>query len=45
MQLSAIPTTDLYTQYKDGQVSLSDLESLRISNPTKYAELQEQINK
>lgn len=45
MQLSSVPTTELYTQYKDGQVSVNDLENLRISNPTKYAELQNQINK
>ena len=45
MELSAIPTNELYTQYKDWTVSLSDLETLRISNPTKYAELQETINK
>ena len=45
LQLSNIPTTDLYTQYKDWTVSLSDLETLRVYNPTKYAELQEQINK
>ena len=45
MELSAIPTNELYTQYKDWTVSLSDLETLRISNPEKYAELQETINK
>lgn len=45
MQLSGVPVTDLYTQYKDGQVSTSDLETLKIYNPTKYAELQNQINK
>lgn len=45
MELSAVPTNELYTQYKDWTVSLSDLETLRISNPTKYAELQETINK
>ena len=45
MQLSSVPTTELYTQYRDGQVSVNDLENLRISNPTKYAELQNQINK
>lgn len=45
LQLSSVPTTDLYTQYKDGQLSAADLEGLRISNPEKYAELQNQINK
>ena len=45
MQLSSVPTTELYTQYRDGQISTNDLENLRISNPTKYAELQNQINK
>ena len=45
LQLSSLPVTDLYTQYKDGSISVNDLESLRISNPTKYAELQNTINK
>ena len=45
MELSWIPVTDLYTQYKDGQVSMNELENLRIYDPTKYAELQAQINK
>ena len=45
LQLSNTPTNDLYTQYKNGQLSSNDLESLRISNPNKYAELQTQINK
>ena len=45
LQLSSVPTTDLYTQFKDGQISAAELEGLRISNPTKYAELQSQINK
>ena len=45
LQLSATPVTDLYTQYKDGQISTAQLESLRVSNPEKYAELQTQINK
>ena len=45
LELSATPVNDLYTQYKDGQISLNDLELLKWSNPTKYAELQEQINK
>ena len=45
LELSNVPTTDLYTQYKDGQISQSDLENLRIANPEKYAQLQTQINK
>lgn len=45
LQLSSIPVNELYTQYKDWSISLSDLESLRVSNPSKYNELQEQINK
>ena len=45
LQLSSLPVTDLYTQYKDGSISPNDLESLRISNPTKYAELQDTINR
>ena len=45
MELAWIPTTDLYTQYKDGQVSMNELENLRVYDPTKYAELQAQINK
>ena len=43
--LAATPTADLYTQYQDGNLSANQLESLRISNPTKYTELQNQINK
>ena len=45
LQLSSTPVNDLYTQYKDGQISLNDLELLRTNNPTKYTELQNQINK
>lgn len=45
LELSATPTTDLYTEYQWGQISSAELENLRISNPTKYAELQAQINK
>ena len=45
MELAWIPVTDLYTQYKDGQVSMNELENLRIYDPNKYAELQAQINK
>jgi hypothetical protein len=45
LQLSSLPVTDLYTQYKDGSISTNELENLRISNPTKYAELQDTINR
>lgn len=45
MELAWVPVTDLYTQYKDGQVSMNELENLRVYDPTKYAELQNQINK
>ena len=45
LQLSWTPIADLYTQYKNWSISTWDLESLRIANPTKYAELQAQINK
>lgn len=45
LQLSTIPTTDLYTQYKNWEISNADLEILRANNPTKYSELMNQINK
>lgn len=45
LELGATPVSDLYTQYKDGQISTTDLETLRISNPTKYGELINQINR
>lgn len=45
LELSATPVTDLYTQYQNWEISINDLENLRISNPTKYAELTAQINK
>ena len=45
LTLWATPVNDLYTQYKDGQISLADLELLKSNNPTKYVELQNQINK
>lgn len=45
MELAWVPVTDLYTQYKDWQVSMNELENLRVYDPTKYAELQNQINK
>lgn len=45
LELSWTPVTDLYTQYQSWSLSTTDLESLRVSNPSKYAELQAQINK
>lgn len=45
LQLSTVPTTDLYTQYNDWDLSNADLEILRANNPTKYSELMNQINK
>ena len=45
VQLGAVPVNDLYTQYNNWDISQSDLETLRIYNPEKYAELQNQINK
>ena len=45
LQLSSTPVADLYTQYKNWSISTTDLESLRVTNPEKYAELQQQINK
>ena len=45
LTLSNTPTTDLYTQYKDWSLSDTQLQSLRVSDPTKYAELQNMINK
>ena len=45
LQLSSTPIADLYTQYKNWSISTTDLESLRVANPEKYAELQQQINK
>lgn len=45
MEYWAIPTADLYTQYKDWSISTSDLEILKTYNPEKYTELQAQINK
>ena len=45
LTLSSTPVNDLYTQYKDWQVSLADLELLKWNNPIKYTELQNQINK
>ena len=45
MELAWVPVTDLYTQYKDWQVSMNELENLRVYDPAKYAELQNQINK
>lgn len=45
LQLSSTPIADLYTQYKNWSISTTDLETLRVANPEKYAELQQQINK
>lgn len=45
LNLSNQPVTDLYTQFKNGSLSNTDLEALRVSNPSKYAELQNQINR
>lgn len=45
LELSTQTTSDLYTQFKWWILSSSDLESLRISNPAKYAELQTAINR
>ena len=45
LTLAGTPTTDLYTQYQNGDLSAAQIEGLRISDPTKYAELQNQINK
>ena len=45
LELSWLPTSELYTQYKNWSISTAELENLRIANPTKYAELQNQINK
>ena len=45
LQLASTPVADLYTQYKNGSLSVAQLEELRISDPAKYGELQNQINK
>lgn len=45
LSLSSTPTTDLYTQYKNWDLSDAQLQSLRVSDPTKYSELMNQINK
>ena len=45
LELSWLPTSELYTQYKNWSISTAELENLRIANPTKYAELQNQIDK
>lgn len=44
LTLSSTPTTDLYTQYKNWDLSDAQLQSLRVSDPTKYSELMSQIN-
>ena len=45
LSLATTPTTDLYTQYQNWDLSSTQIESLRVTDPTKYAELQNQINK
>jgi len=45
LSLASTPTTDLYTQYQNWNISSEQLEQLRISDPTKYSELMNQINK
>jgi len=45
LTLSSTPTTDLYTQYKNWDLSDAQLQNLRVSDPNKYAELMSQINK
>lgn len=45
LTLSSTPTTDLYTQYKNWDLSDAQLQNLRVSDPNKYAELMNQINK
>ena len=44
LTLSSTPTTDLYTQYKNWDLSDAQLQNLRVSDPTKYSELMNQIN-
>jgi len=45
LEFSTTPVNDLYNQYNSGQLSATQLQSLRVTDPTKYAELQAQINK
>ena len=45
LQLSNMTVNDLYTQYNNWEISTNNLETLRITNPNKYAELQNQINR
>lgn len=45
LSLSNTPTTELYTDYQNGNLSDTQLEVLRTTNPTKYNELLNQINK
>lgn len=45
LSLSTVPTTDLYTEYQNWQLSNSDLETLRVTDASKYSDLMNQINK
>ena len=45
LELSVVPTADLYTEYNSWDLSTADLEILRTADPTKYGELMNQINK
>ena len=45
LELSVVPTADLYTQYNSWDLSAWDLEILRTADSTKYSELMNQINK
>ena len=44
LTLASTPITDLYTQYQNWSISSEQLEQLRVSDPTKYSELMNQIN-
>lgn len=45
LSLASTPTSDLYSEYKNGNLSDTQLANLKVYDPTKYAELQSQINK
>ena len=45
LSLASTPTTDLYNQYQNWSISSEQLEQLRVSDPAKYSELMNQINK
>ena len=45
LSLASTPTIDLYNQYQNWSISAEQLEQLRVSDPTKYSELMNQINK